>query len=68
MTLILTCLEHNKSILESCKCPFSAHVDGNRESIMTSMYTLLSVCYFTKEIKEDFLIEETLKELLFLFM
>lgn len=36
-----------------------------RESIMTSVYTLLSVTsYFAKEIKEDFLTEETLKEML----
>lgn len=36
---------------------------------MTSIYTLLSVISdFAKETKEDFLIEETLKEMLFLLM
>lgn len=70
VTLIITCLEHNKVFWRVVSVHSQLMVMKIRESIMTSVYTLLSVTsYFAKEIKEDFLTEETLKEmLLFLLM
>lgn len=65
MTLIITCLEHNKVFWRVVSVHSQLMVMEIRESIMTSVYTLLSVTsYFAKEIKEDFLTEETLKEML----